>query len=59
MMPTWFGVSKKNGGRENQAISKAQADNDICYADAFDPLIDAGWEIVQALEEDTKRNEEV
>jgi hypothetical protein len=38
-----------------QAIRTSQADNYICYADAFDPLIDDGWKIVKVLEEEEKK----
>jgi hypothetical protein len=41
-----------------QAIRTSQAGNYICYADAFDPLIDDGWKIVKVLEEEQKREEE-
>ena len=40
-----------------QAIRTSQADNYICYADAFDPLIDDGWKIVKVPEEEKEKEE--
>jgi hypothetical protein len=41
-----------------QATNTSQADNYICYADAFDPLIEDGWKIVKVSEEEEGEEEE-